>query len=53
VRQCARAGKRALGQERKIVTAVFADLVGFMAQAEQLDPEDVRELLSSRTLTTG
>src|SRR5947199_10099185 len=40
------ADERALGEERKIVTVVFVDLVGFTAQAEQLDPEDVRGLLS-------
>jgi class 3 adenylate cyclase/tetratricopeptide (TPR) repeat protein len=33
-------------EERKVVTVVFADLVGFTARAEQLDPEDVRSLLS-------
>jgi class 3 adenylate cyclase len=38
--------ERALGEERKIVTVVFVDLVGFTAQAEQLDPEDVRGVLS-------
>jgi class 3 adenylate cyclase/tetratricopeptide (TPR) repeat protein len=27
--------------ERKIVTVLFADMVGFTSQAEQLDPEDV------------
>ncbi len=32
-------------EERKIVTAVFVDLVGSTARAEQLDPEDVRSLL--------
>src|ERR671934_840955 len=32
-------------EERKVVTVVFADLVGFTARAEQLDPEDVRSLL--------
>jgi class 3 adenylate cyclase/tetratricopeptide (TPR) repeat protein len=32
-------------EERKIVTAVFVDLVGSTARAEQLDPEDVRGLL--------
>jgi predicted ATPase/class 3 adenylate cyclase len=32
--------------ERKIVTVLFADLVGFTARAEQLDPEDVSGLLS-------
>ena len=34
------------GEERKIVTVLFADLVGFTSRAEQLDPEDVRALLS-------
>src|SRR5207237_65136 len=33
-------------EERKIVTVVFADLVGFTSRAERLDPEDVRALLS-------
>ena len=32
--------------ERKTVTVLFADLVGFTARAEQLDPEDVRAVLS-------
>ena len=32
-------------QERKVVTVLFCDLVGFTAQAEQLDPEDVRAVL--------
>jgi class 3 adenylate cyclase/tetratricopeptide (TPR) repeat protein len=31
-------------EERKVVTVLFADLVGFTATAEQLDPEDVRAL---------
>ena len=31
--------------ERKVVTVLFCDLVGFTSQAEQLDPEDVRALL--------
>jgi class 3 adenylate cyclase/tetratricopeptide (TPR) repeat protein len=31
--------------ERKVVSVLFADLVGFTARAEQLDPEDVRRLL--------
>ena len=34
------------GEERKTVTVVFVDLVGFTAQADRLDPEDVRGLLS-------
>jgi class 3 adenylate cyclase len=33
--------------ERKIVTVLFADLVGFTARAEHLDPEDVREILDA------
>jgi len=33
-------------EERKIVTVLFADLVGFTARAERLDPEDVRAILS-------
>ena len=32
-------------EERKVVTAVFVDLVGSTARAERLDPEDVRALL--------
>src|SRR5438876_1125798 len=32
--------------ERKIVTVLFADLVGFTARAERLDPEDVRAVLA-------
>jgi class 3 adenylate cyclase/tetratricopeptide (TPR) repeat protein len=33
-------------EERKVVTVLFADLVGFTARAEQLDPEDVRAVLA-------
>jgi class 3 adenylate cyclase len=33
-------------EERKIVTVLFADLVGFTARAERLDPEDVRAILN-------
>src|SRR5437588_3570152 len=32
-------------EERKVVTAVFTDLVGSTARSEQLDPEDVRALV--------
>ena len=32
-------------EERKVVTALFCDLVGFTQRAERLDPEDVRALL--------
>ena len=34
------------GEERKVVTVLFADLVGSTSRAERLDPEDVRGLLS-------
>jgi class 3 adenylate cyclase len=33
--------------ERKIVTVLFVDLVGFTARSEHLDPEDVREMLNT------
>jgi len=33
-------------EERKIVSVLFADLVGFTARSEQLDPEDVRAIQS-------
>jgi class 3 adenylate cyclase/tetratricopeptide (TPR) repeat protein len=33
-------------EERKFVTVLFADLVGFTSQAETMDPEDVRALLT-------
>jgi class 3 adenylate cyclase/tetratricopeptide (TPR) repeat protein len=40
-------GPRQAGrEERKVVTVLFADLVGFTARAEPLDPEDVRALLA-------
>ena len=32
-------------KERKIVTVLFADLVGFTHRSEQLDPEDVAAIL--------
>ena len=32
-------------RERKVVTVLFADLVGFTSRAEQLDPEDVADEL--------
>jgi class 3 adenylate cyclase/tetratricopeptide (TPR) repeat protein len=34
-------------QERKLVTVVFCDLVGFTGRAEVMDPEDVGAMLSS------
>jgi class 3 adenylate cyclase len=39
-------GEPLAGAERKVVTVLFADLVGFTARAELMDPEDVRALLS-------
>ena len=33
-------------EERKVVTVLFTDLVGFTSRAEELDPEDVRALLT-------
>jgi class 3 adenylate cyclase len=33
-------------EERRVVTVLFADLVGFTERSEQLDPEDVRALLT-------
>ncbi len=32
-------------EERKVITAMFCDLVGFTARAEQMDPEDVKATL--------
>ena len=36
----------ALREERKVVTALFADLVGSTAVGERFDPEDAREIVS-------
>jgi len=33
-------------EERKVVTVLFADLVGFTTRAEKMDPEEVRALLA-------
>ena len=33
-------------EEHKVVTVLFADLVGFTSRSEQLDPEDVRAVLA-------
>src|SRR5437588_1134139 len=45
---CARplAAVPAQREERKVVTVVFADLVGFTSRADAMDPEDVQALLS-------
>ena len=33
-------------QERKVVSVLFADLVGFTARSDRSDPEDVRAALA-------
>ncbi|HEV8451972.1 MAG TPA: AAA family ATPase [Gaiellales bacterium] len=40
------AAKAAAREERRIVTVIFVDLVGFTSRAETLDPEDVRAILA-------
>jgi class 3 adenylate cyclase len=37
---------RATVEERRVVSIVFVDLVGFTTRSEQLDPEDVRAFLT-------
>ena len=39
-------GAPASGEERRVVTVLFADLVGFTSRAERLDPEDVQAILT-------
>jgi len=39
------AAEEARLEERKVVTVLFADLVGFTSRAERMDPEEVRSLL--------
>ena len=39
------AGTEPAREERKVVTVLFADLAGFTARSETLDPEDVRAFL--------
>src|SRR6185437_14001715 len=39
------AESQAPGEERKIVSVLFVDLVGFTSASEQADPEDVRAQL--------
>jgi len=41
-----RTGRPGGEEERKIVTALFCDVVGSTERAEQLDPEDVRRVLA-------
>ena len=38
-------GPGATHEERKLVSVLFVDLVGFTARSDRADPEDVRELL--------
>src|SRR5881275_2256087 len=33
-------------EERKVITAIFVDLVGSTARSERLDPEDVKALVA-------
>jgi class 3 adenylate cyclase len=40
------AAERAHREERRIVSVVFVDLVGFTSRSERLDPEDVRAILT-------
>ena len=34
-------------EQRKLVTVLFADLIGFTAMSEHMDPEDVREIVNA------
>jgi class 3 adenylate cyclase len=50
-RFCLGCGERLSGfepvqEERRIITVIFVDLVGFTSRAEKLDPEDVQIILS-------
>ena len=40
-------------EERKVITVLFADLVGFTSRSEQLDPEDVRATLTPYFADSG
>ena len=45
-RFCSNCGAlRAEGDERRVVTALFADIVGFTALAERRDPEEVKRIV--------
>jgi class 3 adenylate cyclase len=37
---------RRTGEERRVVSVIFVDLVGFTSRSERLDPEDVRAILT-------
>ncbi|HDD25044.1 MAG TPA: hypothetical protein ENF52_06380, partial [Chloroflexi bacterium] len=36
-----------VAEQRKLVTILFADVSGFTAMSEALDPEDVRDLMNA------
>lgn len=38
---------RAIPEERKVITSLFCDLIGFTAASESADPEDVDAMLSA------
>jgi len=38
---------RPIAEERKVVSALFCDLVGFTSASESADPEDIRRMLDS------
>ena len=38
-------GAEARGEERKLVSVLFVDLVGFTSRSDRADPEDVRDAL--------
>ena len=42
-----RGRRRHLAEERKVVTSLFCDLVGFTATSESADPEDVGRMLAA------
>ena len=37
---------RPAAEERKVITSLFCDLIGFTASSESADPEDVDRMLS-------
>ena len=45
VRRRRSASQGAAGEERRVVSVLFVDLVGFTSRSEKLDPEDVRAFL--------
>src|SRR5687768_9709045 len=40
-------GRSVMAEERRVVTVLFADLVGSTGIGETLDPEDLRQFLAS------